>query len=59
MKKVEVDYLKMKKIKKLMILIILILLFAMFHCYTEWKFSNAPPKGVTEQLVEWIDKLGH
>jgi hypothetical protein len=46
----------MKKVKKL---IIFVLLFAMLHCYTEWKFSNAPPKGVTEQLAEWIGKLGH
>lgn len=49
----------MKKIKKLIILIIFVLLFGMLHRYTEWKFSNAPPKGVTEQLVEWIGKLGH
>ncbi len=49
----------MKKIKKLIILIIFVLLFGMLHRYTEEKFKNDPPKGVTEQLVEWIDKVGH
>lgn len=59
MKKVEIGHLKMKKIKKLIILIIFVLLFGMLHCYTEWKFSNDPPKGVIEQLEEWVGELGH
>lgn len=42
----------MKKMKKLIILIIFLLLFGMFHCYTEWKFNNDPPKGVIEQIIE-------
>ena len=49
----------MKKIKKLIILIIVIVLFAIFHCYTEWKFNNNPPKGITQRLVELVDKLSH
>ncbi|WP_195200751.1 hypothetical protein [Faecalispora jeddahensis] len=59
MKKVETGHHIMKKIKKLIILIIFVLLFGMLHRYTEEKFKNDPPKGVTEQLVEWIDKVGH
>ncbi len=48
----------MKKTKKLIILIIFVLLFGMLHYYTEWRFSNAPPKGVVEQLEEWVGKFG-
>ncbi|MGN6710807.1 hypothetical protein [Anaerocolumna jejuensis] len=49
----------MKKIKRLIILIIFVLLFGMLHRYTEWKFSNDPPKGVIEQLEDWVGELGH
>lgn len=45
----------MKKLKKL---IIFLLLFGILHCYTEWKFNNDPPKGVIEQIDEWVGKLG-
>ncbi|WP_312281061.1 hypothetical protein [Oscillibacter sp.] len=49
----------MKKTKKLIVLIILVVLFGMLHRYTEEKFKNDPPKGVTEQLVEWVGQFGH
>lgn len=44
--------------KKLIVLIIVLLLFAALHCYTEDKFSDAPAKGMTEQIEEWANQLG-
>ncbi len=49
----------MKKLKKLIILVIFVLLFIMLHRYTEWKFSNDPPKGVIEQLEDLVRELDH
>ncbi len=49
----------MKKLKKLIILVIFVLLFIMLHRYTEWKFSNDPPKGIIEQLEDLVRELDH
>lgn len=49
---------KMKKVKKLIVLIVVLILFGMLHCYTEKKFSDTQPKGVTEQIEEWVSQLG-
>lgn len=43
--------------KKLIILIIVLLAFAMLHCYTEDKFSTPQPKGMTEQIEEWVNQF--
>ena len=43
--------------KKLIILNIVILAIAMLHCYTEDKFRTPPPKGMTEQIEEWVNQF--
>lgn len=48
----------MKKVKKLIVLIVVLILFGILHCYTEKKFSDTQPKGVTEQIEEWVSQLG-
>jgi len=49
---------KMKIVKRLLLLIALLLLFGMLHRFTEWKFENDPPIGMTERLEQWRNKLG-
>lgn len=44
--------------KKRIVLIIVLLLFVALHCYTEDKFSDAPVRGMTEQIEEWANQLG-
>lgn len=44
--------------KKQSVLVLVVLLFVLLHLYTEWKFENDPPKGVVEQVEEWVGELG-